>query len=144
MTTPAIAFQYAQVSQVRIARPTNRLEELVAFYRDGLGLCELGRFCDHEGYDGVMLGLPEAHYHLEFTQRRAGSPCPAPSADNLLVLYILDPDELAGLSKRLQSLGHSPLILTTRTGATRVSPSRIQMGGVSCCAASLASNESHH
>ncbi|HXR90542.1 MAG TPA: VOC family protein [Steroidobacteraceae bacterium] len=109
MTTPAIAFQYAQVSQVRIARPTNRLEELVAFYRDGLGLCELGRFCDHEGYDGVMLGLPEAHYHLEFTQRRAGSPCPAPSADNLLVLYILDPDELAGLSKRLQSLGHSPV-----------------------------------
>ena len=94
MTTPPIVFPYARVSQVRIARPTDRLEEVVAFYRDGLGLRELGRFSDHEGYDGVMLGLPEATYHLEFTQHRTGSPAPAPSADNLVVLYILDADEL--------------------------------------------------
>jgi len=106
MTTPPIEFRHARVSQVRIARPTDRLEVVVAFYRDGLGLCELGRFRDHEGYDGVMLGLPQATYHLEFTHHRAGSPCPAPSADNLLVLYIPDPDELAGLSKRLESMGH--------------------------------------
>jgi catechol 2,3-dioxygenase-like lactoylglutathione lyase family enzyme len=106
MIAPPIVFPYARVSQVRIARPTDRLEEVVAFYRDGLGLRELGRFSDHEGYDGVMLGLPEATYHLEFTQHRTGSPAPAPSADNLLVLYILDADELAGLQKRLRSMGY--------------------------------------
>lgn len=108
MTTDriGIAFPSARVSQVRIARPTDRLEEVITFYRDGLGLRELGRFCDHDGYDGVMLGLPQATYHLEFTQHRAGSPCPAPSADNLLVLYIPDSDERGGLQRRLESMGY--------------------------------------
>ncbi len=41
----------------RVARPTDRLEEVVRFYRDGLGLIELGMFQDHEGFDGVMLGI---------------------------------------------------------------------------------------
>lgn len=100
------SFQYARVAQVRIARPTDRLEEVVAFYRDGLGLLELYRFTDHHGYDGVMLGLPRAAYHLEFTRHRAGSACPAPSADNLLVLYIPDPDELSGLQERLERMGY--------------------------------------
>ena len=45
-------------AQIRIARPTDRLDEVVAFYRDGLGLPELYRFAGHDGYDGVMIGLP--------------------------------------------------------------------------------------
>ena len=44
--------------QVRVARPTDRLDAVVAFYRDGLGLPELFRFGDHDGYTGVILGLP--------------------------------------------------------------------------------------
>jgi len=79
-----LEFSAARVTQVRIARPTDRLEEVVAFYRDGLGLPELTRFKDHAGYDGVMLGLPGSDYHLEFTSHADGSPCPAPSIDNLL------------------------------------------------------------
>jgi hypothetical protein len=43
---------------VRVARHTDRLDELVAFYRDGIGLPEMGRFQDHDGYDGVFLELP--------------------------------------------------------------------------------------
>jgi catechol 2,3-dioxygenase-like lactoylglutathione lyase family enzyme len=46
------------VAQVRIARPTDRLAEVVRFYRDALGLEQIASFEDHAGYDGVMLALP--------------------------------------------------------------------------------------
>ncbi|MCA9890680.1 MAG: VOC family protein, partial [Anaerolineae bacterium] len=61
-------------ARVRVARPTDQLEKVVAFYRDGLGLSVIGHFEDHAGYDGVMLGMPDANYHLEFTQHVDGSP----------------------------------------------------------------------
>src|SRR5690348_14355488 len=93
------------VRQVRIARPTDRLDAVVRFYRDGLGLAELFRFEDHAGYDGVMLGLPGTDYPLEFTQHRDGSPCPAPSLDNLLVLYFGSADEANAVAARLDGLG---------------------------------------
>ena len=34
---------------VRFARHTSRLVEVVRFYRDSLGLTELGRFDGHDG-----------------------------------------------------------------------------------------------
>jgi len=49
------------------------LDEVVRFYHEGLGLDELSRFADHDGYTGVMLGLPGATYHLEFTTHDDGS-----------------------------------------------------------------------
>jgi hypothetical protein len=71
---------------LRVARPTDRLVEVVRFYQDGLGLERLDSFEDHEGFDGVMLGLPGAPYHLEFTRQHGHRAGRAPSADNLLVL----------------------------------------------------------
>jgi len=97
------------VAQVRVARPTDRLDEVVRFYHDGLGLREIGSFRGHAGYDGVMLGLPGSAYHLEFTHHVDGSPCPAPSADNLLVLYIPNPEAIAVVVDRLAGLGHHPV-----------------------------------
>ena len=97
------------VAQVRIARPTDRLDEVVAFYRDGLGLRVLGSFAGHAGYDGVMLGLPGARYHLEFTRHAAGSPCPAPTKDNLLVLYVEDRAAVLRGVERLRALGCEPV-----------------------------------
>jgi catechol 2,3-dioxygenase-like lactoylglutathione lyase family enzyme len=73
--------------QVRIARQTGRLDEVVAFYRDGLGLPEIDRFADHDGYRGVMLDLPGTGAHLEFTASEHGRP-PAPHVEGLLVLYV--------------------------------------------------------
>src|SRR6476646_4625310 len=64
------------VRSVRVARPTDQLDEVVRFYTDGLGLSELGRFEGHAGYRGVLLGLPGLEYHLEFTQHDEGSPGP--------------------------------------------------------------------
>ena len=53
--------------QLRVARHTDRLDDVVAFYRDGLGFPEVGRFHDHDGYDGVFLQIPGSGAHLEFT-----------------------------------------------------------------------------
>jgi len=91
---------------VRIARPTDRLDDVVRFYRDGLWLPEINRFAGHAGYRGVILGLPGWRYHLEFTQHDHGSPGPAPSRDNLLVLYLGDLTQVGQVASRLASLGH--------------------------------------
>jgi catechol 2,3-dioxygenase-like lactoylglutathione lyase family enzyme len=73
--------------QVRIARQTGRLDQVVAFYRDGLGLSEVARFSDHAGYSGVMLDLPGTGAHLEFTATDHLAP-PEPHVEDLLVLYL--------------------------------------------------------
>jgi catechol 2,3-dioxygenase-like lactoylglutathione lyase family enzyme len=99
--------RHLRVSQVRIARPTDRLDEVVAFYRDGIGLAELASFRGHAGYDGVMLGLPGAEYHLEFTRREQGSPGAAPSRDNVLVLYLPEPGAVEAVAARLKGIGHT-------------------------------------
>ncbi|GAC1636683.1 MAG: VOC family protein [Chloroflexota bacterium] len=92
-----------------MARPTDRLREVVAFYHDGLGLPILGSFEGHAGYSGVMLGLPGHAYHLEFTHHEHGSPCPAPTRDNLLVFYVARPDAVASMAARLRELGYLPV-----------------------------------
>lgn len=97
------------VVQVRIARPTDRLAEVVRFYVDGLGLAELYRFENHAGYDGVMLGLPGADYHLEFTTHAEGSPGDAPSNENLLVLYFASESRMHETVQRLGEFGAEPV-----------------------------------
>jgi catechol 2,3-dioxygenase-like lactoylglutathione lyase family enzyme len=98
------------VRQVRVARPTDRLEAVTAFYRDGLGLAELFRFEDHDGYTGIMLGLPGAAYHLEFTHHAAGSPGQAPTRDNLLVLYFDGDDAVREVAHRLGAHGGTGVV----------------------------------
>ena len=98
------------VRQVRVARPTDRLEDITRFYRDGLGLTELSRFEDHDGYSGIMLGLPGAAYHLEFTHQAQGSPGRAPSRDNLLVLYFDGDDAVRQVARRLEAHGGTEVV----------------------------------
>lgn len=57
-------------------------------YRRGLGLHVVGRFEDHDGFDGVMLGAAGADYHFEFTRCRAHPIAPATTAEDLVVLYL--------------------------------------------------------
>jgi catechol 2,3-dioxygenase-like lactoylglutathione lyase family enzyme len=80
---------------------------VVQFYHDGLGLPIIDSFEDHEGFSGVMLGLPGSEYHLEFTQHTAQTPCPAPSKENLLVLYLPDGHAIDRLVSRLAALGRT-------------------------------------
>ncbi len=98
--------QNLPVAQFRVARPTHQLQKVVEFYRDGIGLEVIGHFEKHNGYDGVMLGLPNAAYHLEFTQHEHAVPCPPPSEDNLLVFYIPDLEARDAIIKRLKEMGY--------------------------------------
>ncbi|SDM66752.1 VOC family protein [Sediminibacillus halophilus] len=93
-------------SQIRIARPTDKFDEMIRFYEKGLGLEILTTFSGHRGYEGVIFGLPDLPYHLEFTRHVDGSPCPAPTKDNLLVLYIPDTDEQEKVAQRLNDMGY--------------------------------------
>jgi hypothetical protein len=79
------------------------------FYGGLLGLPELGSFEGHDGYRGVLFGLPGLEHHLEFTQHEHGSPCPAPSRDNLLVLYFDEAGAVDALIERLTAAGHPPV-----------------------------------
>ncbi|WP_440602390.1 VOC family protein [Bacillus sp. GB_SG_008] len=90
--------------QFRIARPTDKLEEVIKFYEEGLGLKRIGEFHNHEDYDGVMFGLPGVEYHLEFTRHINGSPCPAPTKDNLLVFYFPDKSKIEKIHHRLNTM----------------------------------------
>lgn len=97
------------MAQVRVARPTDKLPEIERFYCQGIGLKKLGGFQGHDGYDGVMIGLPGFSYHLEFTQHVHGSPCPAPSRDNLLVLYLPRQQSIDEVVQRLAHMGYLPV-----------------------------------
>lgn len=97
------------VARVRFARPTDRLAEVLRFYEEALGLARIDSFEHHAGYSGVMLGLPGEAYHLEFTEHEGGSPGPAPTRDNLLVLYLTDREAIAAIDARMRALGHEPM-----------------------------------
>lgn len=99
-------FRDFTAAQVRIARPTDKLEEVIDFYVNGLGLKQIQKFTGNRGYEGVIIGLPDVNYHLEFTRHIDGSPCPAPTKDNLLVFYIANKNEINKVSDRLQKMGY--------------------------------------
>lgn len=94
------------IVQIRVARPTDKLQELVRFYHEGLQFPIIGSFAKHAGYDGIMLGMPDGSIHLEFTQHQEGSACPAPTKDNLLVFYFSTPAERNAYAERLVGLGY--------------------------------------
>ena len=82
------------------------MQKVVNFYSNGLGLEELGRFKDHDGYSGVMLGQPGESWHLEFTEKAGGSFCPAPTRDNLLVFYFQDKQQRDLVAQRIFEHGY--------------------------------------
>lgn len=96
--------------EVRVARPTDQLDAVLAFYCGDLGLPELYRTTAH-GYQVVMVGLPGDKYHLEFTSHVDGSPGRAPTDENLLVLYFATEDQMFDVVSRLGESGHQPVEL---------------------------------
>ena len=94
--------------QLRVARPTDDLEAVTRFYRDGLGFEVIASFTDHAGFDGVMLGHAGGAYHLEFTHQRGHSVGRAPTAEDLLVFYLPDRIEWEQAVQRMIDRGYSP------------------------------------
>ena len=110
---------------VRMARPTASLAECEKFYVTGLGMEKLGSFRGHDGFDGDMFGLPGTDWHLEFTMSDHPTP-PAPSEENLLVLYVPSADNYAQLVRRMKKCGFSPAVSLNpywdRNGTTYMDP----------------------
>ncbi|TPM38514.1 VOC family protein [Mesorhizobium sp. B2-3-4] len=92
---------------LRVARPTNDLAAVTRFYREGLGLQELYRFSDHDGFDGIMLGQPGEAYHFEFTHAHGHDAGRAPTADNLVVFYMPDRDAWQAAVRRMKEHGYA-------------------------------------
>lgn len=90
---------------LRVARPVSDPGRTEAMYRRGLGLRVIGRFEDHRGFDGVMLGVPGSSYHFEFTRARAQAVDPAPTVEDLIVLYIPDEREWRALCADMLAAG---------------------------------------
>ncbi len=95
--------------QVRIARPTDKLDKVKEFYKNGLGLEIITSFTKHNGYTGVIFGIPGHDFHLEFISHDKGIPCPAPTKENLIVFYIPDKIEIDSLVRNLKGMGYEPV-----------------------------------
>jgi catechol 2,3-dioxygenase-like lactoylglutathione lyase family enzyme len=91
---------------LRVARPSDNLDAVVKFYRDGLGFTVLYEFTDHDDFDGVMLGHPGAEYHLEFTRKEGHKAGKAPTEENLLVFYFPDDAEWKRAVDQMERHGH--------------------------------------
>jgi catechol 2,3-dioxygenase-like lactoylglutathione lyase family enzyme len=94
---------------LRIARPSDDLDALLPFYRDGLGLDLLFRFEDHEGFDGLMLGRKGSPYHFEFTRAKGHLAGRAPTQDNLVVFYIPEEPRWRRAVDRMRNAGFPPV-----------------------------------
>ncbi|KAF7714231.1 Uncharacterized protein PECH_000051 [Penicillium ucsense] len=104
-------------SHIRIARPSRSLAAAERFWKDGLGLHVLWRAQPADAVEGghelLMLGWPEASWHLELVQlhdRDGPDMQPHPTEEDLLVIYLdgpVDPafvDEMvAAGGKRVES-----------------------------------------
>ena len=83
----------------RYARHTNNLDSLISFYQNIIRLEKLGGFKDHNGYDGVFLGLPNQDWHLEFTYSNNKADH-HPDRDDLIVFYLDSEEEVQTIIDR--------------------------------------------
>ena len=94
---------------MRVARPTNQLDQVGRMYIEGLGFSLLFSFQDHEGFDGIIVGHPGQAYHLEFTHHRGTKVPGAPSQDNLLAFYIPERQAWEAACSRMLTAGFRPV-----------------------------------
>lgn len=98
-----------EAPHLRVARPTDHLDAVTRFYRDGLGFETLASFTGHDGFDGVMLGHRGHGYHFEFTHKAGHVAGRAPSQEHLLVFYLPDDAEWGVAVARMRAHGYAPV-----------------------------------
>ncbi|MFI1016101.1 VOC family protein [Streptomyces sp. NPDC020965] len=101
--------EHLLVGAVRFARPTGRFDDVLAFYRDDLCLPVIALWRDHDGYDGVVFGLPGTAVQMEITQHGTPPSVPEPNPENQLVLYLRGPGARDAVAARLAERGHQPV-----------------------------------
>jgi hypothetical protein len=108
------------VTQIRIARPTDNLDEVVQFYSEGIGLKILGSFQDDgDGYRGYIFGLPGREVHLEFTATRRGARVPRRAAITCWCCTCRIARRFSGWSIACANAGTSRYLRRTPTGRKR-------------------------
>ncbi|MBD0692510.1 VOC family protein [Streptomyces sp. CBMA123] len=94
-------------AHIRLARPSRNLEAAEHFWVSGLGLDVLYRHTT-DGTPGehslLMVGWPDAAWHLELVNDPAAPVEPRPTAEDLLVVYLGEPVDDA-LVQRLELHG---------------------------------------
>lgn len=96
------AMEPLPTSHLRIARPSRDLRASERFWVDGLGLDVLFRagFSAEGGHTLLMVGWPDAAWHLELVSDPYDETPAAPTEEDLLVLY-LNGEVDAGVVSRL-------------------------------------------
>jgi catechol 2,3-dioxygenase-like lactoylglutathione lyase family enzyme len=97
------------IPKLRVARPTNDVASLRKFYVEALGLSELYAFVQHDGFDGLMVGHPQAPYHLEFTSEAGHVAARAPSPEHLLVFYYPEQGAWEAAVAQMRAHGYQPI-----------------------------------
>lgn len=90
---------------LRVARPTDQLDVVAGFYVDAVGLRELSRFDDHDGFSGRILGRAGADWHLELVAATGHTYGGAPNSEHLLALYHDSHEEFAAAVARIEANG---------------------------------------
>jgi catechol 2,3-dioxygenase-like lactoylglutathione lyase family enzyme len=95
-----------QRAHIRIARPSRDLAQAERFYVDGLGLEVLYRAERSEPgeHDLLMVGWREAGWHFELTRDPTNPIEPTPTVDDLFVVYLAGPVDIA-LVRQLEASG---------------------------------------
>lgn len=87
--------------EFRCARHTQKIESLIYFYTSVLNFEILGKFENHDGYDGVFLGIKGENWHLEFTQNTK-KPLSKFDEDDALVFYPKTQESYDGILENLK------------------------------------------
>jgi catechol 2,3-dioxygenase-like lactoylglutathione lyase family enzyme len=90
--------------KLRVARHTQNLNRMIDFYGRILGLKVLGEFKNHENYNGVFLGIPNAGWYLEFTVSD-NPPLHQADDDDLLIFYVASVEEFTTLKNKIIANG---------------------------------------
>lgn len=90
--------------QIRVARPSRDLDRAWAFYHEAVGLPITSSFDEHDGYSGVIFGLPDGAVQLELVFHADVEP--SPTDEDQLVLYLGSAEAVAGLATSIGNAGY--------------------------------------
>ena len=99
-----------KLHHLRIARPVSDLARTRTMYCRGLGLRVVGSFEDHDGFDGLMLGMAGTSYHFEFTYCRANPVVPTPTREDLTVFYLLSSPQWYDVCNKVRAAGFKQVV----------------------------------
>ncbi len=97
------------ITASRVARPTKQLRAGRRFSEDLVGLPVLFAVEDHDGFDGVIFGVPDERCQLELVHAPDVDVVPRPSAEDQLVLYYDGEPSRVAVISRLASAGFAAL-----------------------------------